>query len=471
MSDPVTRGERRDAVRLDTIERAITVRAAGLPVVVVDDEDRENEGDLVLAASKATPEQLGFMVRHTSGVVCVPMEGRELDRLKLPPMTAVNEDRKGTAYSVSVDARDGTTTGISAADRARTIRVLVDSATEPHELTRPGHVFPLRAVAGGVLVRAGHTEAAVDLARLAGLTPAGVIAEIVNDDGSMARLPALRAFADTHGLALVSIADLIAWRRRTESLVEKVASTRLPTKYGEFLAVGYRGLIDGVEHVALVRGQVGAGLEVLVRVHSECLTGDVLGSLRCDCGPQLDAALRTIADSGRGIVLYMRGHEGRGIGLMHKLAAYQLQDNGRDTVDANLDLGLPADARDYGLGAQILVDLGVRTMRLLTNNPTKRAGLEGFGLEIVEQLPLEVHATPENLRYLQTKRDRMGHDLSGLPPVGAAPRSVRDDSAVPVPANPISSQDTAPPHVAIPPLEALATVALPDIAAAETGSL
>ena len=429
MSNPVTNGGRRDVAPLDTIERALADLAAGRPVVVVDDEDRENEGDLLLAASKATPEQLGFMVRHTSGVVCVPMEGRELDRLKLPPMTAVNEDRKGTAYSVSVDARDGTTTGISAADRARTIRVLVDSATDPHELTRPGHVFPLRAAVGGVLRRAGHTEAAVDLARLAGLTPAGVIAEIVNDDGSMARLPALRVFADTHGLALVSIADLIAWRRRTEALVTQVASARLPTRYGEFRAVGYRGVIDGVEHVALVRGQIGAGHDVLVRVHSECLTGDVLGSLRCDCGPQLDAALRTIADSGRGIVLYMRGHEGRGIGLMHKLAAYQLQDLGRDTVDANLDLGLPADARDYGLGAQILVDLGVRTMRLLTNNPTKRAGLEGFGLEIVEQVPLEVHATPENLRYLQTKRDRMGHDLVGLPDVAVADRAPTEQAS------------------------------------------
>jgi len=426
MSERASNSDGGDVVRLDSIERAIADLAAGRPVVVVDDVDRENEGDLVLAASKVTPAQIGFMVRHTSGVVCVPMQGGELDRLKLPPMTAVNEDRKNTAYSVSVDARHGTTTGISAADRAKTIKVLVDSATEPHELTRPGHVFPLRAVAGGVLVRAGHTEAAVDLARLAGLTPAGVIAEIVNDDGSMARLAQLRVFADTHGLALVSIADLIAWRRRTESLVEQVAATRLPTRYGEFRAVGYRGVIDGVEHIALVRGQIGSGQNVLVRVHSECLTGDVLGSLRCDCGPQLDAALRTIADSGRGIVLYMRGHEGRGIGLLHKLAAYQLQDRGRDTVDANLDLGLPADARDYGLGAQILVDLGVRTMRLLTNNPTKRAGLEGFGLEIVEQVPLEVHVTAENLRYLQTKRDRMGHDLVGLPeapvpPVEAAP--------------------------------------------------
>ena len=369
------------------------------------------------------------MVRHTSGVVCVPMEGRELDRLKLPPMTAVNEDRKGTAYSVSVDARDGTTTGISAADRARTIRVLVDSATDPHELTRPGHVFPLRAAVGGSAAARGAHRGGRRPGAARRAHARGVIAEIVNDDGSMARLPELRAFADTHGLALVSIADLIAWRRRTESLVEQVASTRLPTRYGEFLAVGYRGLIDGVEHVALVRGQIGAGQDVLVRVHSECLTGDVLGSLRCDCGPQLDAALRTIADSGRGIVLYMRGHEGRGIGLMHKLAAYQLQDRGRDTVDANLDLGLPADARDYGLGAQILVDLGVRTMRLLTNNPTKRAGLEGFGLEIVEQVPLEVHATPENLRYLQTKRDRMGHDLVGLPDVAVADRAPTEQAS------------------------------------------
>jgi 3,4-dihydroxy 2-butanone 4-phosphate synthase/GTP cyclohydrolase II len=411
----MTDGQARDGVRLDTIERAVSDLAAGRPVVVVDDEDRENEGDLVLAASKATAGQLGFMVRHTSGVVCVPMEGRDLDRLKLPPMTAVNEDRKGTAYSVSVDARDGITTGISGADRARTIRVLVDTATEPFELTRPGHVFPLRAAEGGVLRRAGHTEAAVDLVRLAGLTPAGVIAEIVNDDGSMARLPRLRAFADEHGLALVSIADLIAYRRRSETLVERVTSTRLPTRYGEFRAVGYRSTVDGVEHVALVRGELGAGDDVLVRVHSECLTGDVLGSLRCDCGPQLEAALRTVAEKGRGVVLYMRGHEGRGIGLLHKLAAYQLQDAGRDTVDANLDLGLPADAREYGFGAQILVDLGVRSMRLLTNNPTKHAGLEGYGLEITERVPLEMHATPENLGYLLTKRDRMGHELPGLP--------------------------------------------------------
>ncbi len=411
-------------ITLDPIERATADIRVGRAVVVVDDEDRENEGDLVFAASKATPALLGFMIRHTSGVVCVPMEGRELDRLKLPPMTYVNEDRKGTAYAVSVDARDGTTTGISAADRARTIKVLVDSATEPYELTRPGHVFPLRAAEGGVLRRPGHTEAAVDLSRLAGLPPAGVICEIVNDDGSMARLPELRAFADQHGLALVSIADLIAHRRRSESLVVRVAETRLPTRYGEFRAVGYRSTIDPAEHVALVKGDVTGGTNVLVRVHSECLTGDVLGSLRCDCGPQLDSALRTVSDEGRGVVLYMRGHEGRGIGLLHKLAAYQLQDGGHDTVDANLALGLPADARDYGLGAQILVDLGVRTMRLLTNNPAKRAGLEGYGLAIVGRVPLEMHPTPENLRYLQTKRDRMGHQLPALPPLpdlGAAP--------------------------------------------------
>jgi 3,4-dihydroxy 2-butanone 4-phosphate synthase/GTP cyclohydrolase II len=319
---------------------------------------------------------------------------------------------------VSVDARDGISTGISAADRARTIRVLVDSATEPFELTRPGHVFPLRAVEGGVLRRPGHTEASVDLARLAGLNPAGVIAELVNDDGTMSRLPELRRFADEHGLALVSIADLVAYRRRTETLVTRVAETRLPTRYGEFHAVGYRGTVDGAEHVALVRGEIGNGTGVLVRLHSECLTGDVLGSLRCDCGPQLQAALQTVADEGRGVVVYLRGHEGRGIGLLHKLAAYRLQDNGRDTVDANLDLGLPADARDFGVGAQILADLGISSLRLLTNNPDKVAGVEEHGLTVTEQVALTVHATPENIAYLRTKRDRMGHALPGLDSFG-----------------------------------------------------
>jgi len=402
-------------VALDTVERAIADVAAGRPVVVVDDERRENEGDLVIAASKVTPQLLAFLIRHTSGVVCVPMEGRELDRLKLPPMTYVNEDRKRTAYSVSVDARDGITTGISAADRARTIRVLADSATEPYELTRPGHVFPLRAAEGGVLARPGHTEAAVDLARLAGLTPAGAIAEIVNDDGTMARLPQLRRFADEHGLALVSIADLVTYRRRTETLVSRVAQARLPIRHGQFVAIGYRSTVDSAEHLALVLGDVAHGQPVLARVHSECLTGDVLGSLRCDCGPQLDAALEVVAAEGRGVVVYLRGHEGRGIGLLHKLAAYDLQDAGRDTVDANLDLGLPVDARDFSIGAQILRDLGTTAVRLLTNNPAKVTGMAGMGIDVVERVPLPVHLTVENEAYLRTKRDRLGHDLPGLP--------------------------------------------------------
>jgi len=410
-------------VRLDPVDQAIADIAAGKVVVVVDDEDRENEGDLVAAASKASPAMLAFMIRYTSGVICVPMEGAELDRLKLPPMTAVNEDRKRTAYSVSVDARDGVSTGISAADRAHTVRVLADSATEPFELTRPGHVFPLRAVEGGVLRRTGHTEAAVDLARLAGLTPAGVLAEVVNDDGTMTRLPGLREFADEHGLTLVSIADLVTYRRRTERLVRRIAEARLPTPHGTFRAVGYRSTVDATEHLALVRGDLGDGQDVLVRLHSECLTGDVLGSLRCDCGPQLDAALRTVAEEGRGVVVYLRGHEGRGIGLMHKLAAYHLQDGGRDTVDANLDLGLPADARDFSVGAQVLADLGVSSVRLLTNNPLKSVGVESHGVQVVDQVPLAVSVTPENIGYLRTKRDRMGHtlpDLPDLPDLGPA---------------------------------------------------
>jgi 3,4-dihydroxy 2-butanone 4-phosphate synthase / GTP cyclohydrolase II len=398
-------------VRLDTVEQAIADVAAGRAVVVVDDPDRENEGDLIFAASRATPELVAFMIRYTSGVVCVPMEGAMLDRLHIPLMTPHNRERMRTAYTVSVDARDGVTTGISAADRARTIRVLVDSATEPYEIVQPGHVFPLRYREGGVLVRPGHTEAAVDLARLAGQTPAGVICEIVNDDGTMARGEQLREFADRHELTMISIADLIRFRRRRESQVHRVATTRLPTAYGVFTALGYRDSVDDVEHVALVMGDLGAGEDVLVRVHSECLTGDTFGSLRCDCGPQLEAALEAVAGEGRGVVLYMRGHEGRGIGLVHKLQAYQLQDAGADTVDANLQLGLPADARDYGTGAQILAELGVRSMRLLTNNPAKRAGLEGYGLSIVERVPLAVPPTAENARYLRTKRDRMGHDL------------------------------------------------------------
>ena len=399
------------STRLDSVESAIQAIREGKTVVVVDDEDRENEGDLIFAAAKASPELAGFMTRHTSGVICVAMEGVTLDRLGLPPMTHVNEDRKGTAYAVSVDARDGVDTGISAKDRAHTIKVLCDSATEPWELTRPGHVFPLRAMPGGVLRRPGHTEAAVDLARLAGLTPAGAIAEVVHDDGSMMRAPALREFADEHGLVMISIADLIAYRRRNESLVERVATAELPTEQGDFTVVGYRGVLDGVDHVALVKGDIGDGADVLVRVHSECLTGDALGSLRCDCGPQLRAAMRKISDEGRGVVLYVRGHEGRGIGLLHKLQAYALQDKGADTVSANVALGLPADARDYGTGAQILADLGIKSMRLLTNNPTKRAGLDGYGLEISEMVPLEIEPNEHNLAYLSSKRDQMGHDL------------------------------------------------------------
>jgi 3,4-dihydroxy 2-butanone 4-phosphate synthase/GTP cyclohydrolase II len=399
-------------VQLDPVAEAVAAIGRGESVVVVDDEDRENEGDLIFAAAKASPSVVAFMIRYTSGVVCVPLPGPELDRLELPPMTSVNEDRKGTAYTVSVDARDGVSTGISAADRAHTIRVLADSATEPFDLTRPGHVFPLRAVPGGVLRRAGHTEAAVDLARLAGLSQAGAIAELVNDDGTMMRAPQCRDFADEHGLVMISIADLIAYIRRTESQIERAAETILPTEFGQFRAVGYRSLIDGAEHVALVRGDITDGRPVLVRVHSECLTGDTFGSLRCDCGPQLHEALRLVAEADHGVVLYLRGHEGRGIGLVHKLRAYSLQDEGRDTVDANLELGLPADAREYGTGAQILADLGVQDMRLLTNNPAKRAGLDGYGLRIVERVPLEAGINAHNLAYLRTKRARMGHELT-----------------------------------------------------------
>jgi 3,4-dihydroxy 2-butanone 4-phosphate synthase / GTP cyclohydrolase II len=398
----------------ESIERAVKDIAAGRPVIVVDDEDRENEGDLIFAAEHATPELLAFMVRYTSGYICVPLTEAEADRLELPPMYHTNQDRRGTAYAVTVDARAGVTTGISAADRAHTIRLLASADTKPTDLARPGHVVPLRAKAGGVLRRPGHTEAAIDLASMAGLRPVGVLCEIVNDDGTMKRRPDLDEFAAEHDLALITIADLVAYRRHREKQVEKVVETRLPTEHGEFTAVGYRAMVDGAEHVALVYGDIGDGDDVLVRVHSECLTGDVFSSVRCDCGPQLDAALQRVAAAGRGVVLYMRGHEGRGIGLLHKLQAYQLQDRGLDTVDANLELGLPADARDYGTGAQILYDLGVRSMRLLTNNPAKRAGLEGYGLTVTgrEALPVRLH--PENVRYLRTKRDRMGHLFEAL---------------------------------------------------------
>jgi 3,4-dihydroxy 2-butanone 4-phosphate synthase/GTP cyclohydrolase II len=401
-------------VRLDTVERAIADVAAGRAVVVVDDEDRENEGDLIFAASKATPELMGFTIRHSSGVICVPMPADMLDRLEIPLMSPHNEDRLRTAYTVSVDARDGVTTGISAADRAHTARVLADSATEPWEITRPGHVFPLRYRRGGVLVRRGHTEAAVDLARLAGLTPAGVLVEIVNDDGTMKRGQQLRDFADEHGLAMISIEDLVSFRRRTEVLVERVAETRLPTRHGDFTAYGYRIAVDDGEHLALVHGDVSGDEPVLTRVHSECLTGDVFGSDRCDCGPQLDEALQRVVEAGRGVVIYLRGHEGRGIGLLAKLQAYSLQDGGSDTVDANLELGLPADARHYGAATQILRDLGVGSVRLLTNNPDKSTSLEGYGVPVAERVPLTPHPNDHNLAYLQTKRDRMGHLLPDL---------------------------------------------------------
>jgi 3,4-dihydroxy 2-butanone 4-phosphate synthase/GTP cyclohydrolase II len=398
----------------EQIERAIKDIADGRAVIVVDDEDRENEGDLIFAAEKATPELVAFMVRYTSGYICVPLPEQEADRLDLPPMFHTNQDARGTAYAVTVDAREGVSTGISAADRAHTIRLLASAETQPSDLSRPGHVVPLRARTGGVLRRPGHTEASIDLAEMAGLRPAGVLCEMVNDDGTMQRRPDLESFAEEHDLTLITIADLVAYRRHRETQVERVVETKLPTEHGDFVAVGYRARIDDGEHVALVYGEIGDGEDVLVRVHSECLTGDVFGSKRCDCGPQLDAALQRVAEAGRGVVLYMRGHEGRGIGLLHKLQAYQLQDRGFDTVDANLELGLPADARDYGTGAQILYDLGVRSMRLLTNNPAKRAGLEGYGLTITgrEALPVRLH--PENVHYLRTKRDRMGHLFEAL---------------------------------------------------------
>lgn len=400
--------------RLDTVDRALGDLAAGRAVVVVDDEERENEGDLIFAASKATPALMAMLVRYSSGYVCAPVTGELLDRLGISLMTPHNREKMRTAYTISVDARDHITTGISAADRAHTVRVLADSASDPHDLVQPGHILPLRAVEGGVLQRAGHTEAAVDLTRLAGLTPAGVIGEIVNDDGTMKRGDDLRTFADEHGLAMISIADLITYRRVHEQQFVRSAETRLPTEFGVFTAYGYRDVIDGSEHIALVHGDISTGTDILTRLHSECLTGDVLGSARCDCGPQLQAAMARITEHGSGVVVYLRGHEGRGIGLLAKLNAYELQDHGRDTVDANLDLGLAVDARDYAGGAQMLRDLGVSSVRLLTNNPTKVQALEVYGVQVSERLPLAIEPTTESLRYLQTKAERMGHDLPGL---------------------------------------------------------
>jgi len=397
-----------------SIDEAIEEIRDGRIVIVVDDADRENEGDFIMAAEKATPEAINFMVTHGRGIVCMPMVQARLDELRIPLMVSKNNESHGTAFAVSIDILGRTTTGTSAFDRAATVRAIADAELRPEEIRMPGHVFPLMAQEGGVLRRAGHTEATVDLARLAGLFPAGVLCEVLHPDGSMARLPELERVATAHGLKLISIADLIEYRRRKETLVRRTAEAQIPTEQGEFAAYTYESLVDGTVHVAFVHGEVGDGDRILVRVHSECLTGDVFGSMRCDCGDQLHSAVTQIGKEGRGVVLYIRGHEGRAIGLTHKLRAYQLQERGRDTVEANLELGLPADPREYGIGAQILVDLGVRSMRLLTKNPAKRAGLEGYGLSILERVPLEVRATPENIGYLRTKREKLGHLLDHL---------------------------------------------------------
>jgi 3,4-dihydroxy 2-butanone 4-phosphate synthase/GTP cyclohydrolase II len=395
------------------IEDVVAAIGRGEMIVMVDDEDRENEGDLIMAAEHVTAEKIAFIVRHTSGVVVAPLTGERCDDLRLPMMVDHNTESHRTAFTISVDLLDGTTTGISAADRAATIRELANPSVGYEAFARPGHVFPLRAREGGVLKRAGHTEAAVDLARMAGCEPAGVICEIQNDDGTMSRLPELIEFAKNHSLLISSIAELIDYRRHKERLVERISSARVPTQWGAFECVAYRSTLDGIEHLAFVVGNVGDGSPVLTRVHSECLTGDVFASRRCDCGPQLHEAMATIAREGRGVVVYLRGHEGRGIGIGHKIHAYSLQDEGLDTVDANVKLGLPIDSREYGIGAQILADLGARDLRLMTNNPAKYGGIAGYGLSVVERVPLEVGRTSENADYLRTKRDRMGHLLNG----------------------------------------------------------
>jgi 3,4-dihydroxy 2-butanone 4-phosphate synthase / GTP cyclohydrolase II len=397
------------------IEDAVAAIGRGEIVVVVDDEDRENEGDLIMAAEYATPEAIAFFLHHTSGYICAPVTEQRARELELDLMVRENTESMRTAFTVSVDVRRGTTTGISAHDRSATIQALVDPSTRPVDLARPGHINPLIAREGGVLKRAGHTEAAVDLARMAGLYPAGVLCEIVDEKKmDMARVPELERFAEEHGLLLISIADMIRYRRKTEKLVKRVAEARIPTEWGDFACYVYESTLDGEEHVALVRGNVAGEQGVLVRVHSECLTGDVFGSLRCDCGPQLQAAMARVAQEDRGVVVYLRGHEGRGIGLGHKLRAYSLQEDGHDTVDANTALGLPVDSREYGIGAQILVDLGVTSMQLMTNNPAKYGGLDGFGITITGRVALESAPNPENIKYLRTKRERMGHLLEGL---------------------------------------------------------
>jgi 3,4-dihydroxy 2-butanone 4-phosphate synthase/GTP cyclohydrolase II len=397
-----------------TIEDAVAAMGRGEIVVVVDDEDRENEGDLIMAAEFATAEKIAFFVRHTSGVICAPLLGERLDELDIPLMVRENTESHRTAFTYSVDHIHGTSTGISAADRASTLQALTDPATRPSDLARPGHIFPLRYSDGGVLKRAGHTEAAVDLARMAGCYPAGVLCEIVKDDGTMARVPDLIDFCEEHGLLMISIAQLIKYRRQKEKLVRRIAEARIPTDWGEFTCYVYESVLDGEQHVAMVKGAVQGERDVLVRVHSECLTGDVFGSMRCDCGVQLAAAMQRIDDEGLGVLVYLRGHEGRGIGLGHKIRAYNLQEQGMDTVEANQALGLPVDSREYGIGAQILNDLGITTMRLITNNPTKYGGLEGFGLEITGRVALPTKPNPENIGYLRTKKEQLGHLIEGL---------------------------------------------------------
>lgn len=402
------------ADHFSSIPDAVVAIARGEIIVVVDDEDRENEGDLIMAAESATAETIAFFVRHTSGVICTPLMGERLDELEVPLMVRDNTEAQRTAFTYSVDFRHNTSTGISAADRAATIQALINPATRPGDLARPGHIFPLRYAEGGVLKRAGHTEAAVDLARMAGMFPSGVLCEIVNDDGTMARVPDLVEFCRTHNLLMITIAELIRYRRQHEKLVKRISEARIPTQWGDFTCYVYESMLDGEQHIAMVYGAVQGEDNVLVRVHSECLTGDVFGSLRCDCGIQLNKAMERIAEEGLGVLVYLRGHEGRGIGIGHKIRAYSLQDEGADTVEANVALGLPIDSREYGIGAQILVDLGITTMRSMTNNPSKYGGLEGFGLDITERVPLESIPNPENLAYLRTKREKMGHLLEGL---------------------------------------------------------
>ncbi len=409
----IAKGARKTPGPFARIEDAVAEINAGRMIIVVDDEDRENEGDLTIAAEKITPEAINFMARYGRGLICLSMTPERLDELDIPLMVSQNSAQFGTAFCVSIEAKGRTSTGISAADRSNTVLATIDPATRPSDLARPGHMFPLRSRTGGVMVRAGQTEAAVDLARIAGLYPAGVICEIMNEDGTMARVPQLAKFARKHGLLMITIADLIKYRIRTESLVKRVASAKLPTDFGEFQIHAFENVLDRQTHVALVLGDIGDGQHVMVRVHSQCLTGDVLHSIRCDCGAQLDAAMQKIAAEGRGILLYLN-QEGRGIGLANKIRAYELQDEGFDTVEANERLGFQADQRDYGMGVQILRELGVRTMRLLSNNPRKLVGVEGYGLSVSEWLPLEIPASDSTRRYLKTKKDKLGHKLSSV---------------------------------------------------------